>query len=294
MQKFKKFLEEQNVILKGGSSPKKKEPSPKEEELGEVDTTPTETKTTPTKINEGRYNPETGKIDLVRGDMWHPTDEEYAEYLKNRDQERKVKAPKTMPTPRDPSKPLPYINPQREPRPGDRGPIPFNPDRKPLFPGMEPNPYIKPGLKPVNPSKIPSDMFRPGKRPKGEPNSFGIPTDTDRDDLFPGGLRPKSASEKIIDYYLHQDSSDRFRIGKSPKTDHKRPMDYLETQPMRYGSLPKLGDSNLIGKIPTEQEAYGGRLMSTMKQSQVDLEGNPTGLVKNIPVKPKIDPRYKR
>ena len=217
-----------------------------------------------------------------------------------------------------------YVLPGREPRmprPGDRGPIPFNPDRKPLSPGMNPNPYIKPGLKPVNPSKIPSDMFRPGKRPKGEPNSFGIPTDTDRDDLFPGGRRPKSASEKLIDYYLHQDTNDRFRIGKRPRggllpaperddfpTPGTKPESiipqpirkgkidyYLETQtPMRYGSLPKLGDSNLIGKIPTEQEAYGGRLMSTMQQSQVDLEGNPTGLVKNIPVKPKIDPRYKR
>lgn len=161
--------------------------------------------------------------------------------------------PDSKPTPKDPSKPLPFINPQREPRPGDRGPIPFNPDRKPLFPGMNPNPFIKPGLKPVNPSKIPSDMFRPGKRtPK-------IPT---------GGLLP--APERI-DYDL----------------ERKLPKYYT-------GSLPKLGDSNLIGKIPTEQEAYGGKLMSTMQQSQVDLEGKPTGLVKNIPVKPKIDPRYKR
>jgi hypothetical protein len=39
------------------------------------------------QLNEGRYNPETGEIDLVRGDMWHPSDEEYAEYHRNRNAE---------------------------------------------------------------------------------------------------------------------------------------------------------------------------------------------------------------
>jgi hypothetical protein len=49
MKTFKKFLEEENVILKGGSTPKKKAPQPKEEELDVVDTTPAETKTSQPK-----------------------------------------------------------------------------------------------------------------------------------------------------------------------------------------------------------------------------------------------------
>lgn len=39
------------------------------------------------QLNEGRYNPDTGEIDLVRGDMWHPSDEEFQEYHRKRSAE---------------------------------------------------------------------------------------------------------------------------------------------------------------------------------------------------------------
>ena len=39
------------------------------------------------QLNEGRYNPDTGEIDLVRGDMWHPSDEEFQEYHRKRNAE---------------------------------------------------------------------------------------------------------------------------------------------------------------------------------------------------------------
>jgi len=180
----------------------------------------------------------------------------------------------------------------------------IKPDRKPLFPGMEPNPGIKPGLKPVNPSKIPSDLFRPGKRPKGEPNPLGITPETDRDDLYPGArddlypgaIKPKRGGNQQHggDYFPTPGRKPEIIIPR-PQSGDKPKIDYNEELP-RYitGSLPKLGDSNLIGKIPTEKEAYGSDMMSSLKQSGVDLEGKPTGLSKSIPVKPKIDPRYKK
>lgn len=149
------------------------------------------------KINEGRYNPETGKIDLVRGDMWHPTDEEYAEYLRNKNKEKNSKVPGMK---LDLSKPLPLINPKREPRPGDR---------KPLFPGMKPNPYIKPGIKPANPSKIPSDLFRPGKRPRG--GLLPVPG------TKPESIIPQSGYKPEVDY-LEQDLP-MYYTGRSPKDE---------------------------------------------------------------------------
>lgn len=132
--------------------------------------------------------------------------------------------------------------------------------RKPIpdyiLPGRMPRPADR-EPKPIKPEPTPKDPSKPSP-------------------LLTPGITPSNPSKIPIDL---------FKPGKRPKVG---PHDQL------YGSLPKSGDSNLIEKIPTEQETDSGKPMRFMKQSGIDLEGNPTGLTKSIPVKPKIDPRYKR
>jgi hypothetical protein len=124
--------------------------------------------------------------------------------------------------------------------------------------------------------------------PKTDPNRR-----TEKKPSKPGiQITPQRKPESIIP-----------QSGSRPKSTFD--IDYdLETRiPMRYGSLPKLGDSNLIGKVPMLGDTDAINVMPepdrdelnimpapdrSMSQSEVDDEGNPTGLVRVTPKKPKV------
>ena len=80
--------------------------------------------------------------------------------------------------------------------------------------------------------------------------------------------------------------------GYRPKSTFDIDYDMETRTPMRYGSLPKLGDSNLIGKVPMLGDTDAINVMPapdrSMSQSEVDDEGKPTGLVRVTPKKPKV------